>query len=525
MNVELSLTDMLEQLSAPERIGAVRGIRRGLERESLRITPEGRLSQREHPNVLGAALTHPNITTDYAESLMEFITPVSDSMETMLAQLADIHRYSAQHLCDERLWPMSMPCFINDEETIRLAQYGTSNIGRMKNLYRQGLHHRYGSRMQVISGVHFNFSMPDSFWSEWQELRGVRCQCKRFISDGYMALIRNVYRYGWLIPYLFGASPAICSSFLQGRQTGLPFEKLGRGTLYLPYATSLRLSDLGYTNKAQSSLGINHDNLDSYLISVRRALRTRSEEFAALGVKVNGEYRQLNDNILQLENELYAPIRPKRTPRAGERTLSALEHRGIEYIELRTLDINQFTPLGVDIQQLRFLDLFLVWCLLKPSPLLLAEEIQRNRHNLTRVVLEGRRPGLQLMTEQGERSLQEWGEQLFDELNQVAQLLDRTYGRVQYQITLQAEREKLRDPDKTLSARLLGHLQRYDLDNGAFGRELAEKYRQQLRAEELTFWDGAYFADEAHASLVKQAELEATDHLSFDEFLAGYLAH
>ena len=372
MNVELSLTDMLEQLSAPERIGAVRGIRRGLERESLRITPEGRLSQREHPNVLGAALTHPNITTDYAESLMEFITPVSDSMETMLAQLADIHRYSAQHLCDERLWPMSMPCFINDEETIRLAQYGTSNIGRMKNLYRQGLHHRYGSLMQVISGVHFNFSMPDSFWSEWQELRGVRCQCKRFISDGYMALIRNVYRYGWLIPYLFGASPAICSSFLQGRQTGLPFEKLGRGTLYLPYATSLRLSDLGYTNKAQSSLGINHDNLDSYLISVRRALRTRSEEFAALGVKVNGEYRQLNDNILQLENELYAPIRPKRTPRAGERTLSALEHRGIEYIELRTLDINQFTPLGVDIQQLRFLDLFLVWCLLKPSPLLLA---------------------------------------------------------------------------------------------------------------------------------------------------------
>ena len=525
MKTELSLTDMLEQLSAPERIGAVRGIRRGLERESLRITPEGRLSQRPHPRVLGAALTHPNITTDYSESLMEFITPASDSMETLLSQLADIHRYTAQHLCDERLWPLSMPCFIGGEETIRLAQYGSSNLGRMKTLYRQGLHHRYGSLMQVISGVHFNFSMPDSFWSEWQELQGVRCQCKRFISDGYMALIRNVYRYGWLIPYLFGASPAICSSFLQGRQTGLPFEKLGRGTLYLPYATSLRLSHLGYTNKAQAGLGINHDNLDSYLISVRRALRTRSEEFTALGIKVDGEYRQLNDNILQLENELYAPIRPKRTPRAGERTLSALEHRGIEYIELRTLDINPFSPLGVDIQQLRFLDLFLVWCLLKPSPLLGEEEIQRNRQNLTRVVLEGRKPGLQLLTQHGERSLREWGEQLFEELNQVAQLLDRTYGRVQYQITLQAEREKLLDPDKTLSARLLDHLLRYDIDNGAFGRELAEKYRQQLRSEQLTFWDGAYFADEAHASLVKQAELEATDHLSFDEFLASYLAH
>lgn len=525
MKSEVSLTDMLEQLNTPERIGAVRGIRRGIERESLRITPEGRLSPLAHPAVLGAALTHPSITTDYAESLMEFITPASDSLDTLLSQLADIHRYAVQHLGEERLWPMSMPCFIGGEESIHLAQYGSSNLGRMKTLYRQGLHHRYGSLMQVIAGVHYNFSMPDSFWSEWQEVRGVRCQCKRFISDGYMGLIRNVYRFGWLIPYLFGASPALCSSFLQGRESGLPFQKLGKGTLYLPYATSLRLSDLGYTNSAQANLGINHDNLDSYLMSVRRALRTKAEEFSRLGVKVEGEYRQLNDNVLQLENELYAPIRPKRSPRAGERTLTALEHRGIEYIELRTLDLNPFTPLGVDIQQLRFLDLFLVWCLLKPSAPLSDEENRRNRHNLTQVVLEGRRPGIKLQSEQGELGLREWGEQLFDELAQVAQLLDRTYGRVQYQIALQAQREKLLDPSQTLSARLLDHLVSHDLDNGAYGRELAEKYRQQLRGEELTFWDGAYFADEAHASLAKQGELEATDHMGFDEFLRSYLSH
>ena len=525
MKSEVSLTDMLDQLSTPERIGAVRGIRRGIERESLRITSTGRLSQLDHPTVLGAALTHPNITTDYAESLMEFITPASDSMKTLFSQLADIHRYTVQHLGEERLWPMSMPCVLGGEENIRLAQYGSSNLGRMKTLYRQGLHHRYGSLMQVIAGVHYNFSMPDSFWSEWQEVRGVRCQCKRFISDGYMGLIRNVYRFGWLIPYLFGASPALCSTFLQGRESGLPFQKLGKGTLYLPYATSLRLSDLGYTNSAQANLGINHDNLDSYLMSVRRALRTRAEEFSRLGVNVDGEYRQLNDNVLQLENELYAPIRPKRSPRAGERTLTALEHRGIEYIELRTLDINPFTPLGVEIQQLRFLDLFLVWCLLKPSAPLSDDEGRRNRHNLTQVVLEGRRPGLKLQSEQGELGLREWGEQLFDELAQVAQLLDRTYGRVHYQIALQAQREKLVDPSQTLSARLLDHLVSHDLDNGAYGRELAERYRQQLRGEELTFWDGAYFADEAHASLAKQAELEATDHMSFDDFLRSYLSH
>ena len=260
-------------------------------------------------------------------------------------------------------------------------------------------------------------------------------------------------------------------------------------------------------------------------MSVRRALRTKSDEFSALGVMVDGNYRQLNDNILQLENELYAPIRPKRAPRAGERTLTALEHRGIEYIELRTLDINPFTPLGVDIQQLRFLDLFLVWCLLKPSAPLTEDEIRRNRHNLTQVVLEGRRPGLMLQAGSGELSLREWGDRLFDELAQVAQLLDRAYGRVHYQIALQAQKEKLHDPTQTLSARLLDHLVSLDLDNGVYGRELAERYRQQLRGEELTFWDGAYFADEAHASLAKQQELEATDHLSFDAFLESYLSH
>ncbi len=525
MKSEMSLSAMLEQLNTPERIGSVRGLRRGIEREGLRITPEGRLSQKPHPKVLGAALTHPNITTDYAESLIEFITPPSDSMETLLSQLGDIHRYTVQHLGEERLWPLSMPCFIGGEESIGLAQYGSSNIGKLKTLYREGLHHRYGSLMQVIAGVHYNFSMPDSFWSEWQDLRGVRCQCKRFISDGYMGLIRNVYRFGWLIPYLFGASPALCSSFLQGKESRLPFEKLGRGTLYLPYATSLRLSDLGYTNKAQAALNINHDTLDNYLMSVRRALRTRSEEFASLGVKVEGNYRQLNDHVLQLENELYAPIRPKRSPRDGERTLSALEHRGIEYIELRTLDLNPFSPLGVELSQLRFLDIFLVWCLLKPSAPLSSEEIVRNRQNLTRVVLEGRRPDVMLHNGSGEVTLRSWGEQLFEELSQVAQLLDRAYGRVLYQVTLQGELEKIKDPTQTLSARVLDHLLKLDMDSATYGRELAEKYRQQLRGEELMFWDGAYFADEAHASIAKQREIEAMDHQSFDDFLKSYLSH
>lgn len=128
-------------------------MRRGLERESLRISPDGKPSSIDHPKVLGAALTHSNITTDYSESLMEFITPVSDSLDSLLAQLGDIHRFTHQYLGEERLWPLSMPCFIGGEETIRLAQYGHSNVGQNENAaINQGLHHRYGSMMQVIAG-------------------------------------------------------------------------------------------------------------------------------------------------------------------------------------------------------------------------------------------------------------------------------------------------------------------------------------------------------------------------------------
>ncbi|MGL5154498.1 MAG: glutamate--cysteine ligase, partial [Aeromonas veronii] len=166
----LSLTELLNALGSPERLTALKGIRRGIERECLRITPDGRLAQSDHPRALGSALTHPNITTDYSESLLEFITPATDSIDSLMEQLGDIHHHVIQHLGDERIWPLSMPCFVGGEESIRLAQYGSSNIGKMKTLYRQGLKNRYGSLMQVIAGVHFNFSMPDSFWSEWQDL-------------------------------------------------------------------------------------------------------------------------------------------------------------------------------------------------------------------------------------------------------------------------------------------------------------------------------------------------------------------
>lgn len=340
---------------------ALNGIGRGIERETLRVRPDGYLATTAHPTSLGAALTHKWITTDFAEALLEFITPVDRDIDRLLAFLRDIHRHTARELGEERMWPMSMPCRVERDGDIELAQYGSSNIGQMKTLYRQGLKNRYGALMQVISGVHYNFSLPLSFWQAWAGVNDAESG-KEAISAGYLRLIRNYYRFGWVIPYLFGASPAICSSFLQGKESKLPFEHGDNGMLSLPYATSLRLSDLGYTNKSQSSLGIAFNNLPDYISGLKAAIKTPSEEFAAMGVKdKNGDWLQLNTNVLQIENELYAPIRPKRVTRSGEAPSDALQRGGIEYIEVRSLDINPFSPIGVDADQVRFLDLFLIW--------------------------------------------------------------------------------------------------------------------------------------------------------------------
>lgn len=496
---------------------ALDGIQRGIERETLRVTPNGDLAVTPHPAQLGKALTHPWITTDFAESLLEFITPVDGSIDHMLDFLRDIHRYVARNLGDERMWPLSMPCFIGDDQAITLAQYGSSNLGRFKTLYREGLKNRYGALMQTISGVHYNFSLPLTFW---QARAGVQDadSGKGAISDGYFRLIRNYYRFGWVIPYLFGASPAICSSFLGGRETALPFERHG-GTLFLPYATSLRLSDLGYTNKSQSNLGITFNHLHEYVDGLKRAIHTPSAEFALLGVEANGQYRQLNANILQIENELYAPIRPKRVMRGGESPSEALLRGGVEYIEVRSLDINPFSPIGVDADQARFLDLFLIWCVLADAPEMSSDELLCTRKNWNRVILEGRKPGqtIGIGCHDARQPLAYVGQSLFADLQRVAEVLDGINGDPQYQQVCVRLVAAFDDVSLTYSARVMTQMGEQGI--GGYGLALAQRYRDQLCSEPLTLLDEATLTAKAQESLARQAALEAQDTEPFTAYL------
>lgn len=497
---------------------AVSGIGRGLERETLRVTAEGKLATTGHPASLGSALSHKWITTDFAEALLEFITPVDHDISHMLTFLRDIHRYTARELGDERMWPLSMPCSISDGKDIELAQYGTSNMGRFKTLYREGLKNRYGALMQTISGVHYNFSLPLSFWQARCGVKDAESG-KEAISDGYFRLIRNYYRFGWVIPYLFGASPAICPSFLQGKPSALPFEKTPAGMYYLPYATSLRLSDLGYTNKSQSALGITFNNLETYVKGLKAAIRTPSEDYAKIGLTKAGKHLQINTNVLQIENELYAPIRPKRVSHGDESPSDALLRGGIEYIEVRSLDINPFSAIGVDEQQIRFLDLFMIWCALADAPEMSSDELLCTRVNWNRVILEGRRPGLTLGIgcETAQYPLAEVGHKLFADLNRVAEVLDSIAGDQHYQQVCSRLAECFDDPSQTYSARILQTM----IENGIEGTGIAlsSRYRKELLSEPLEILTGQMLESEREASKRRQQEIEAGDTEPFERWL------
>jgi len=503
--------------------GALSGGRRGLEREGLRVTPQGRVSGRAHPRELGSALCNPHITTDFSEALLELVTPTFPDNEALQKYLGDLHHFVMRHLEDELLWAASMPGEISGDEEVPIARYGRSHRGRFKEVYRRGLQTRYGGMMQAIAGAHFNYSFADRLWPLWAEVRAERAPGAGFISASYFDLVRNYRRFGWLALYLFGVSPALCGGFMQDR-TDTELQRLAAGTLYLPYATSLRMSDLGYRNRNQAAVQVSVNALADYLRDLNRATHTVHPPFAALGVCVDGEYRQLNANILQIENEYYSPIRPKRAPRAGETTGRALARAGVEYVEVRALDICIDEPTGVNVDELHFMEALLALCLVRGSEPIGASEQDQLDHNHLLVARRGREPGLTLQREGRAVALRDWAAELLDQLAGICELLDagdpaRRYGR-----SLQIQKEKLQDQSLTPSAKLLQALRGADVGFAEYTRSLSEAHRRRLL--ETGGHDPAVlagFAAEAAESLVEQEVGERADRGSFEEYLAQAL--
>ena len=487
----------------PDRL---KGIRRGIEKESLRATPEGGLAMTPHPPALGSALTHPHITTDYSEAQLELITGVHATPESCLEELMQVHQFTYRALGEEMLWVSSMPCNLPADENIPIGRYGSSNVGRAKSVYRMGLAHRYGRRMQTISGIHYNWSLPE------------------VSSEQYFALIRNFRRHAFLLLYLFGASPAVCSSFVAGRQHEL--QTLAQGTMYMPHGTSLRMGRLGYQSEAQSTLAVSYNGLDGYAASLQEALTKPYPAYEAVGImNPGGEYNQLATSLLQIENEFYGTIRPKRVIRPGERPLHALRERGVEYVEVRLLDLNPFVPIGITVQNIRFLDVFLLHCLLSESPPDTPQEIAALGRNQHKTAAFGREPGLMLERGQGEISLTQWGGELLQAFAPIAASLDAAHQSTDYSDSLRAAQALLQEPDLLPSARVLAVMQQ-DFDNSftGFARAQSRQTKAKLLALPFSAAQQAKFAALSEQSVQDQWAIEAADTLPFEVYRQQYVS-
>ena len=523
-----TLAPELEQLAffdASENLSMLTEILRGIEKEGLRSTFDGDLALSTHPAALGSALTNSWLTTDFSESLLEFITPTYNSIDGALEHLACAHSIVSHTLDDELIWASSMPCRLPEDSRIPLAQYGSSNIATMKTVYRRGLANRYGRAMQTVAGIHYNFSMPLRYFEACYEQRGSHQRSfdlQTYINARYFDLVRNFRRNYWLLIYLFGAAPCVDHSFVQGRSHHL--DALNHQDLYLPNATSLRMGDLGYQSAAQQSMFVCYNELDTYIETLGQAIKQPYPDYEKIGMVVDGVYQQLSTALLQIENEFYSSIRPKRVTASGEKPLQALDKRGVQYIEVRCLDLDPFSPIGIEASTIRFLDAFLVYCLLRDSPLCNEDEFRRISINQSRVVNEGRDPDLNILCGNKELRLRDCANELLQDIDRVAQTLDRAHQTALYQQSVAEQQRKVNDASLTPSAQVLQQMQdqqRCHLD--WVGRQSLE-HRESHRAYQADRALQQRLSNECRESDLKREQIEAEDQVGFAQFLEDYFA-
>ena len=514
----MSYAQRLALLSGDAELATLRGIRRGIEKESLRVDADGRLALTPHPAGFGSALCHPSITTDFSEALLEFITGVNTDIDACLAELEAVHRFARSELGEETLWNASMPAILGErDEDIPVARYGSSNPAIMKTRYRLGLGHRYGRKMQTIAGIHYNFSLPEALWQSLHQAEGSELSLQDFITEGYFSLIRNFRRHAWLLIYLFGAAPAVSRCFLNGRSHQL--DQWDEHTLYGEHATSLRMGDLGYQSDAQKGLFVCYNQLENYIQTLLGAITTAHPAYQGIPA---GE--QLSPGLLQIENEFYSPIRPKRVTGSGETPLGALRSGGVEYIEVRCLDVNPMLPLGIDAEQIRFLDAFLLHCLCADSPACDHADNDQIIDNILQVVNRGREPGLRLRHNGGDRALSEWADELMTGIADISGLLDRAHGGSAYRDSHATQGKKLNDPALTPAAQMLASMARDGESFFEFALSHSRRHAEAMRQRGISAEEAAAFAQLRDESATAQRGMESVSQESFDDYLAGFYA-
>ncbi|MDO4427080.1 MAG: glutamate--cysteine ligase [Moraxella sp.] len=499
-------------------------LQRGIEKEGLRMADTGYSAKTPHPHSLGSKLTHPYITTDYSENLLELITPPYKTIDEALEMLTKLHILVHKSLeNNEVMWGLSMPCMLSDKDKdIPLADYGTSNIGKLKTLYRSGLGVRYGRKMQTIAGLHYNFSIGDELFNAWYETTDKAISFAEFKNAKYLALIRNFKRLSPIVLYLTGASPSVCACFVKGKDHNLQPLTEQKNSYYAPNATSLRMGKLGYTNSVQKDLDIRYNDLNEYIKGLRGAIRTPFADFTAIGVDdKDGNPIQINDHILQIENEFYSPIRPKQITKSGETPTAALDERGIAYIEFRAIDLDPYSPIGISKTTACFLEILALYCLLTPSAELLPDEEQEIAQNIETIVNNGRDDKVEILVDGQSVNFKEWLLNHLTKMQDIAEIFDKSYQTSDYGNALKQMQSLANNSDLTPSARLIKDSLEYGSTWRA-GKALSDKHRETLLATPISDEDLAHFETIAKASWDEQKSLENQDDVSFYDYVQQY---
>ncbi len=424
----------------------LRGGRFGIEREALRVKEDGKLATTDHPYVFGNKLLHPYITTDFSESQPELITPAFQTTREAYSFLNALYDIVALEIGDEYLWPQSMPCDIPDEQYIPIAKYSDSKECKIAREYREKLFKKYGGKKQLISGIHYNFSFDEALFEKLYRHQKPSISYKLFKDDLYLKVARNYLRYRWLLIYLTGAAPIIHTSYT--RECTKKLVPIQEDSFSNKGAVSYRNGECGYKN--HTDLFPDYTSVESYIASI--------EDF-------------VKENMIQSHKELYTQIRPK--AKDNKNLLSSLKNEGIQYIEIRSIDINPFEKSGMSMEDLEFTHVFMLYLLLKEETDYL--DWQREALFNQKLISKNGLESIMLKKDGKSKDRSEWMLDILAQMNNMSQVLG-----LEWEALIDTFVEKALDVTKTCAYKITKKVEKEGYLVAHI--QLAKAYKQEAYA-------------------------------------------
>lgn len=402
----------------------------GIEKENLRVDETGRLALTPHPPEFGYKLYNPYIKTDFSESQVEMVTPICDNLEAAYNFLENLQNIISLTLKGEYLWPQSNPPILPEEEQIPIAVFRSSDYMQMK--YRERLAEKYGRKKQMFSGVHVNFSFKDNFLKKLYAKFGKNASYRDFKDNLYLKLTKNLLKHRWLLVYLTGASPVFHNSFDDKLNTNC--NKLDDESYCFKDRSSLRNSEHGYHNIEE--FFIDYSSLEGYVRSLQALI---------------------DAGKLQSSHEFYSPVRLKSVRIPGKDIIEQLSDSGIKYIEIRLFDLNPFSKNGISLEDLHFVNLFVVYLLLKQD--LTFDEIQQKISNKNHFLATVMSENVRIYNDAGELvSLKHEALKIIDEMAEMVQALELNNDYLTN--VIKNARERVMDTRKSYAHRIIEEVKR-----------------------------------------------------------------